>query len=112
MSAAENLMKGFEETPTIHRLGLFTELGRSFTSTNCIESVMSQVGQYTDKVDRWRDSGHIHRWVAAGLLEIEPRLNKVNGWRYLKLLRVKMREEIKKRQPEAVEQENLAAVEV
>lgn len=110
MSAAESLMEGLEETLTIHRLGLFTELGRSFTSTNCIESIMSQVGQYTDKVDRWRDSGHIHRWVAASLLEIEPRLNKINGWRYLKLLRLKMREEIKKGQPDAVEKEDLVAV--
>lgn len=110
MSAADSLMEGLEETLTIHRLGLFTELGRSFTSTNCIESVMSQVGQYTDKVDRWRSSSHIHRWVTASLLEIEPRLNKINGWRYLKLLRVKMREEIKKGQPEAVEQKDLVAV--
>lgn len=110
ISAADSLMEGLEETLTIHRLGLFTELGRSFTSTNCIESVMSQVGQYTDKVDRWRNSDHIHRWVAASLLEIEPRLNKINGWRYLKLLRVKMLEEIKKKRQEVVEQEDLVTV--
>jgi len=101
VSAAESLLEGLEETLTIHRLGLYSELGKSFTTTNCMESVMSQVGQYTDKVDRWRDSGHIHRWVATSLLTIEPRLNRIRGWRYLKLLRLKMQEEIKKRQTEA-----------
>ncbi len=42
------------------------------------------------------------------------RLNKINGWRYLKLLYVKMREEIKKGQPEqpnvAAEKEDLVEV--
>lgn len=51
-SAASSLKEGFEDTLTLHRLRLYPELGRSFTSTNCIEDVMSQLGQYTDKVDR------------------------------------------------------------
>ncbi len=59
---------------------------------------MAQLGQYTDKVDRWHNSNQILRWTAAGLLEIEPRLHKIRGYRYLNLLRVKMRDEIKKRQ--------------
>lgn len=86
-SAATSLKEGLEETLTLHRLGLNKELSRSFTSTNCIESVMSQVGQFTDKVDRWRNGRHIQEWVASGLIQIEPKLNKVNGWRYMKLLR-------------------------
>ena len=97
-SAASSLREGLEETLTMHRLGVSVELGKSFSSTNCIESVMSQLGQYTDKVDRWRGGEHIQRWVAAGLLELEPRLNKVYGYRHLNLLRMKLREEIKKRQ--------------
>ena len=59
---------------------------------------MSQLGQYTDKVDRWRGGEHIQRWAAAGLLTLEPRLQKVRGFRYLKLLRAKLQEEVMRRQ--------------
>jgi transposase-like protein len=93
-SAAKSLEEGLEETLSLHRLGLSSELGKSFSSTNCIESVMSQLGQYTDKVDRWRGGDHIQRWTASGLLELEPRLNKVKGFRYLKLLKMRLKEEV------------------
>lgn len=92
-SAAASLAEGMEDTLTVHRLGLYEELHRSFTSTNCIESVMSQLGQFTDKVDRWRSGRHIQRWTAAGLVYIEPRLNKISGWRSLELLRDRMKGE-------------------
>lgn len=97
-SAARSLSEGLEETLALHQLGLYDELGKSLTSTNCIESVMSQLGQYTDKVDRWRGGEHIQRWAAAGLLELEPRLRKVRGFRHLKALRAKLLEEIERRQ--------------
>ena len=97
-SAANSLLEGLEETLTLHHLGLSPELCKSLNTTNCMESVMAQLGQYTDKVDRWHNSSQILRWTAAGLLEIEPRLHKIRGYRYLNLLRVKMREEIKRRQ--------------
>ena len=97
-SAASSLTEGLEETLALHRLGLSPELGRSLNTTNCIESVMSQLGQYTDKVDRWHNSEQILRWSAAGLMEIESRLRKIRGFRYLNVLRYKMQEEIKKRQ--------------
>jgi len=97
-SACASLQEGQEETLSLHRLGLYPELGKSFSSTNCIESVMSQLGQYTDKVDRWRGGSHIQRWAAAGLLELEPRLPKMKRFRYLKLLRIKLQEEVAKRQ--------------
>lgn len=96
-SAAASLKEGLEETLTLHRLGLHKELSRSFTSTNCIESVMSQIGQFTDKVDRWRNGRHIQEWVASGLIQIEPKLNKVSSWRYLKLLREKIQKMIQSR---------------
>ncbi len=98
MSAAGSLMEGLEETLTLHKLGLSTELRRSFNTTNCIESVISQLAQYTDRVDRWRNSYQLLRWTASALLEIEPILNKVSNARYLKVLRFKMQQEIKKRQ--------------
>jgi transposase-like protein len=112
-SAANSLLEGLEETLTLHRLGLAPELKKSLNSTNCIESVMAQLGQYTDKVDRWHNSGQILRWTAAGLLEIEPRLNRIRGYRYLKLLRMKMLKEIEKCQkkiaPGCLRSDDLAA---
>ena len=97
-SAVRSLNEGLEETLSIHRLGLYSELGKSFTSTNCIESVMSQLRQYTDKVDRWRDRDHIQRWAASCLLELEPRFRKTRGFRHLKLLKVKLRQEAERRE--------------
>jgi transposase-like protein len=97
-SAERSLNEGMEETLSLHRLGLYAELGKSFSSTNCIESVMSQLGQYTDKVDRWRGGSHIQRWAAAGLLELEPRLRKIRGFRHLKLLKERLRQEAEKRE--------------
>ncbi len=89
-SAAKSLEEGLEETLTLHRLGVFKELGSSFKTTNCIESVFSQVGQYTDKVDSWKNSNHRQRWLACSLLKIEPCLRKVKGHKYLPMLRQSM----------------------
>jgi putative transposase len=86
-SAVASLDEGFDETLTVHRLGMQSELKRSFTTTNMIESVMALIGQKTDKVDYWRNSSQKQRWVAASLLHIEQRLNKVNGYRHLSKLR-------------------------
>ena len=94
-SAAASLEEGLEETLTLHRLGLFVELGKSFKTTNVIESIQARIGQHTDKVDYWRNSSQKHRWIAASLLDIEPRLNKVSGMRYLPLLRSAIKRELK-----------------
>lgn len=93
-SAASSLDEGFEETLTVQSLGLSKELRRSLKTTNCIESVLSQVGQKTDKVDYWKNSSQKHRWTAAALLEIEPRLNKISGHRQLKTLRTALQKKI------------------
>lgn len=86
-SAVRSLEEGLEETLTLHRLGLMEELGRSFKTTNCIESVMALIGQKTDKVDYWKNSNQKQRWLATALLDIEPRLNKINGYKHLPELR-------------------------
>lgn len=93
-SAVRSMEEGLEETLTIHRLGLYKELKRSFTTTNMIESVMSLIGQKTDKVDYWKNSNQRQRWVATSLLYIEGRLNKASGYKYLTRLRESMRKEI------------------
>jgi len=105
-SAVSSLDEGMEETLTLHRLGLFRELGISFKTTNCIESLMALVGQKTDKVDYWRNSDQKHRWLAAALLDIEPRLRKVKGYRYLPQLRIAIQREMERRKvvPEQVKE--------
>ena len=93
-SAAASVEEGLEETLTLHRLGLFTQLGISLKTTNCIESVMSRVEAYTGKVDYWRNSSQKHRWVATALLEVETRLRKIKGYRWLPLLRAAMKQRL------------------
>ncbi len=93
-SAVRSLDEGLEETLTLHRLGLFGPLGLSLKTTNCLESLLAQVASYTGKVDRWRNSDQKQRWVASALLEIEPRLRRIKGYRHLPLLRAALQREI------------------
>jgi putative transposase len=86
-SAVRSLDEGLEETLTLHRLGLARELGTSFKTTNCLESINSQVAHRTRRVCRWRNSNQMQRWLACALLDLEPRLRKVKGYRYLPQLR-------------------------
>lgn len=90
-SAVASLEEGFEETLTLHRLGLFTKLGESFKTTNCIENVNKLLATKTDRVDRWHHSNQRQRWVATAMLEIEPRLRKVRGHKFLGELRSAMK---------------------
>ncbi len=94
-SAVGSLDEGFDETLTLHRLGLFKELGRSFKTTNCIENLNSLVAQRTDKVDYWKNADQKHRWLATALLDIEPRLNKVCGSKHLSRLRTALQTNLK-----------------
>lgn len=82
-SAAASLLEGLEETLTLHRLGVPEALRVSLRTTNVLESIMAQVEQRTAKVDHWRTSDQKQRWCAAALLQIEPRLRKVKGYRHL-----------------------------
>lgn len=93
-SAAASLEEGLEETLTLHRLGLFEKLGISFKTTNVIESIQARLGQYTDKVDYWRNSDQKQRWVAAALCDLEPRLRRVKGMKYLPELRLAIQREL------------------
>ncbi len=94
-SAVASLDEGFEETLTLHRLGVFATLGTSLKTTNCLESINALIGQRTAKVDRWTNSNQKQRWLAAGLLDIEPRLRRIRGYRSLPLLRAALQTEIR-----------------
>ena len=87
-SAAASLDEGFEETLTLHRLGLFKELGVSLKTTNCLESINSQIKRMTRNVSSWRNSEQRHRWLASALLDIEPRLRRIRGFRALTHLQI------------------------
>jgi hypothetical protein len=80
---------------TLHRWGLFEKLGVSFKTTNVIESIQARLGQYTDKVDYWRNSDQKQRWVAAALSDLEPRLRRVKGMKYLPELRLAIQRELR-----------------
>ena len=86
-SALGSLDEGLEESLTLHRLGVFAKLGKSFKTTNCIESVNSMAEGLCGKVRRWTSSSQKQRWLASALREIEPRLNRVQGYKQLHALR-------------------------
>ena len=86
-SALTSLEEGLEETLTLHRLGMLPALKRSFRTTNCIEALNSMAGDLTRKVKRWTHSPQRHRWMAAALLDIQPRMRRVNGYKNLPMLR-------------------------
>lgn len=85
-AAVRSLEEGFEETLTLHRLGLFRELGISLKTTNSIESLHSLMAPHTNEVDYWMNSNQRQRWVATALLDIEPGLRRIRGYCHLPAL--------------------------
>jgi transposase-like protein len=96
--AARSLQEGLEETLTLHRLGLFEELGRNLKTTNGIENLMGQVEQRIGKVKRWHHSPQRHRWMALSLLESERRMRRLTGYRHLPRLKDALKEAIPDRE--------------
>jgi len=86
-SAAASLAEGLEETLTLHRLGVFPELGVSFKTTNLIESVMARLEAKTQRVTRWRTSDQKLRWCASALWATERQFRRVKNHRQLPLLK-------------------------
>lgn len=101
-SAVASLDEGFEETLTLHRLGVFPLVGRSLKTTNVLESVNAQAEQRCGRVDRWRNSNHKQRWLAAALIDIEPRLRRLLGYRHLPKLRTAIQNDLGIRPDSAV----------
>jgi putative transposase len=97
LSAMNSLEEGFEETLTLHRLGIFEILGTAFKTTNAIENVNKLLAIYTDRVCYWKNSEQRQRWVATALLETEPRLRKIRGYEHLPQLRAALAQFVGKR---------------
>lgn len=102
-SAAASLSEGLEETLTLHRLNVFALLGQSFKTTNCLESLNALLEQRCAKVDHWKTSNQKHRWMAAALLDIEPRLQRIRGYQHLPKLRLALKRELRRGAPLARE---------
>ena len=94
VSAASSLDEGLEETLTLHRLGVFQQLGTSLKTTNTLESIHARVESRTAKVDHWRNSEQKQRWLATALLDLEPRLRRIRNYRALPLLREALRRQV------------------
>jgi len=82
-SAARSLEEGMEETLTLHRLRVPTELWRTLRSTNPIESAFSIVRVVCRNVKRWRTGNQLERWVGSGLIVAEKQFRKIVGYRAL-----------------------------
>jgi len=70
---------------------------QSFKTTNAIENVNSFLGGYIDRVDYWKNSEQRQRWATTALLEIEPGLRTLMGYRHLSPLRSAMTQWVGKR---------------
>ena len=66
-----------------------------FKTTNCLESVNALVEERCAKVDHWKNSSQRQRWLATALVDIEPRLRRVIGYRHLPKLREALKRELK-----------------
>jgi len=93
-SAVASLDEGLEETLTLHRLGVFAELGTSLKTTNTLESIHARVESRTAKVDHWKNSEQKQRWLATALLDLEPRLRRIRNYHALPLLREAIKRQI------------------
>ena len=81
---------------TLHRLGLFGVLGRSLKTTITASSLSTRSSRNAvRRSDHWQNSSQRQRWLATALLDIEPRLRKVAGYRHLPKLRAALKRELK-----------------
>jgi putative transposase len=97
--AAASLREGLEETLTVTRLGITGKLKLTLQSTNPCESMISTVRVIHRNVKHWSSGDMCLRWTAAGMLEAETRFRKVEGYRGLATLAVKIEQDLlRKRQ--------------
>ncbi len=85
-SAARSLGEGMEETLTVHRLHLPTQLRKTLASTNVIESAFSTVEDVCRNVKRWHGGDQRERWVGSGLLVAQKQFRRVQGYKQIPML--------------------------
>ena len=85
-SAARSLGEGMEETLTVHRLRMPSQLRKTLASTNVIESAFSVVERVCVNVKRWHGGDQRERWVASGLLVAEKQFRRIQGYKQIPVL--------------------------
>lgn len=85
-SAARSLAEGLEETLTVHRLHVPTQLRMTMSNTNVIESAFAIVERVCLNVKRWHGGDQRERWVGSGLLVAEKQFRRVKGYRQIPML--------------------------
>jgi putative transposase len=85
-SAARSLGEGMEETLTIHRLRIPSQLRLTLANTNVIESAFSVVERVCVNVKRWHGGDQRERWVGSGLLIAEKQFRRVKGHKQIPTL--------------------------
>lgn len=98
IQAARSFNEGIDDMLTMARLGLLKLLGRSFRTTNIIESVNSGVARFTRHITRWTTVDQRMRWTALALMEMEPTWNKSHNFKRLPMLQRAVQQEINKRE--------------
>ena len=101
-NAANSLLEGIEETLTLHKLKVAQIFSRSLGTTNCIESLNSQMAKYVRNVKRWSNSNQRQRWVASALLELENNLNKIHNFKHLNKLKEAIKNQLSKKSLEKI----------
>lgn len=99
-SAVASLDEGLEETLTLHRLGVFPQLGISLKTTNCLESINAQLSHLLRRITYWKNSDQKHRWLASALLAIEPNLRRIKGYSALPQLRKALQKTLNLEKPD------------
>jgi len=104
ISAARSLEEGFEETLTLHLLGVPEALRKSLATTNLIESTYSFVEKIVRNVKRWRNSMQRMRWCATAFLRAENQFRRIRGYKSMPVLVSALEYEVRKRKSEQLNQ--------
>lgn len=88
--SANSLLEGMEELLMLHKMEANDEFSISFSTTNCIESINSQIQKYVGRVKFWSSSDQRYRWVSTALLHIETKMRKVDNYKQLYKLKEKI----------------------
>ena len=105
-AAVASLNEGIEDVLTLTRLGLRSVFGRSFGTTNVIESANSAIARRTRHVTRWSTGDQRLRWSALALLDAEQSWRRVHNNKKLPILQRAIKDEVNNRiqsnQPKAI----------
>lgn len=85
-SAANSLAEAFEDSLTVHFLGITGSLRKSLATTNPIESAFDTVRTLSRRVKRWNSTDMVLRWAGSGLVRAEGQFRRVKGYKELPVL--------------------------